>query len=49
VITAEEWKAGLSAWKNVQKQALIDLEQTELIIPLFERKIKELEEENNGR
>jgi hypothetical protein len=49
MMNAEEWKKGLSAWKNVKKQAEIDLQQTDLIIPLFEQKIKELEEEEHGK
>jgi hypothetical protein len=50
MISLDEWKRGLSAWQNVRKQAEIDLEQTEIIIPLFEGKIKQLEEEdNNGK
>ena len=43
MISVDEWKKGLTAWKNVQNQANIDLEQAELIIPVIEKKIRELE------
>ena len=50
MMTAEDWKKGLQAWQNVQKQAEIDLEQTRLLIPIFERKIEELtKEEEHGK
>lgn len=50
MITVDEWKKGLTAWENVKKQAEIDLEQADLIIPVILKKIETLEsqEVKNG-
>lgn len=41
-----EWKSGLAIWKNVKQQAEISIETAEAVIPVFEAKIKELEEKD---
>lgn len=42
----EEWKSGLQVWQNLKKQAEVSLETADLIIPVFEAKIKSMEEEH---
>ena len=39
-LTLEDWKKGLEAWISVNKQANIDVEQSELYIKAIEEKIK---------
>ena len=41
----EDWNKGLSAWQNIKKQALIDIEQADLYMTAIEQKVKELEEQ----
>ena len=50
MIAVDEWKKGLIAWQNIKKQGEVDVEQAELIIPVIEQKIAELEaqEVKNG-
>lgn len=50
MISIDEWKKGLKAWQDVKKQGMVDVEQAELIIPVIEEKIAELEaqEVKNG-
>jgi len=43
MIPVEEWRTGLKAWQNIKKQSEIDGEQADLIIPVIEQKIMELE------
>lgn len=43
MIPVEEWRLGLKAWQNIKKQSEIDGEQADLIIPVIEEKIRELE------
>jgi hypothetical protein len=40
-----EWDKGLAAYKNIHKQAVIDKEFAEMIIPIIEKKIKESEQD----
>lgn len=49
MIPLSEWKAGLAVWQNVKKQAEVSVETADLVIPVFEQKIKELEEMENGK
>lgn len=37
-----DWEQGLEAWKNVKKQAEINLEQSELYIQAIQAKIEEI-------
>ena len=39
----EQWQNGIDAWKKVQEQATIDLEQAELYIKAIENKMAEKE------
>lgn len=39
---AKDWQDGIEAWKNVKKQAQINLEQAELYIQAIEAKIEEI-------
>lgn len=50
MIPVEEWRSGLKAWQNIKKQSEIDGEQADLVIPVIEQKIRELEtqEVKNG-
>lgn len=41
----EDWKKGIEAWKNVKKQAEIDMEQANLYILAIEKKVAEIEKE----
>jgi hypothetical protein len=45
----EDWQKGLTAYENINKQALIDLEFSELVIERIKKKIEEFETEvKNG-
>lgn len=51
MIAISEWEKGLLAWNNIKRQAEIDMEQADLIIPVIEKKIgelKALQEVKNG-
>jgi len=43
-LSKEEWIKAKEAWGNIKKQALIDLEQSELYISKIEEKLKEFTE-----
>lgn len=40
-----QWEDGIAAWKKVQEQATIDLEQAELYINTIQQKIDSLEKD----
>jgi len=40
-----EWQKGVDAWKNIHKQAEIDMEQATIYIEALENKIKSLPDE----
>ncbi len=44
-MTKEHWEESLKAWNDVKKNALLQLEQAEVIIPAIENKIKEYSSE----
>jgi hypothetical protein len=38
----EDWEKGIEAWKNVKRQAEIDMEQAEIYIKAIEDQIQKL-------
>lgn len=43
-LNRDDWKKSMEAWERVQKQATIDLEQSELFIEACKKKMKSLPE-----
>ena len=45
-----EWQSGLKIWENIKSQAEVSIETADAIIPIFKKKIEELEllEKQNG-
>ena len=41
----EDWQKGLVAYENIKKQALIDIEIADIMVPAIQKKIEECEED----
>ena len=49
MIGLTDYQKGLEAWSNIKKQAVIDMEQANHMIPFLEKKIEELKNSSENK